>query len=336
VTLMETIRWGVLAPGRIARSFATDLALVPDAEIVAAGSRSQERASMFAAEFGGAAYGSYEELVNDPAVDIVYVASPHALHDAHARLALEGGKPVLCEKPMTLDAESTTALFEEAAARGLFLMEAMWSACHPMIRKLRALLADGEHGTALQVHADLGFVVTTDPSDRLLEPALGAGALLDMGIYPLTFAQLMLGEPERLVAVANLSASGIDLDISIAGLYRGGATAALTASMSSHSPRTASVATEVGRFDLPHGFHHPARIQWTAYQTREGTSEWIEPDETVIGKGYGNEILEVHRCLRAGALTSDLVPPQQTISLMRQMDDVRAQIGVTYPQKVGP
>ena len=328
---MEKIRWGVLAPGRIARSFAADLALVPDAELVASGSRSRERADAFAAEFGGAAHGSYEELVGDPDVDVVYVASPHNLHAQHTLLALDAGKAVLCEKPMTLDAASAEPLFEAAAEHGLFLMEAMWTACHPTILKLRALLADGEHGTARQVHADLGFVVVADPTDRLLDPALGAGALLDQGIYPLTFAHLVLGEPELLTAVANLSQSGIDLDISIAGLYPGGATAALTASMTSYSSRTASVATEIGRFDLPRSFHHPGHIEWTSYETPEGVTERIEPDEKVVGSGYGNEILEVHRCLRNGAISSDLVPPQQTISLMRQMDDLRAQIGVQYP-----
>ena len=174
------------------------------------------------------------------------------------------------------------------------------------------------------------MVVETDPSDRLLDPALGAGALLDMGIYPLTLAHLVLGEPERLAATANLSTSGIDLDVSIAGLYPGGATAALTASMTSISPRTASVATELGLFDLPRGFHHPDHLQWTASDAPAGTTERIEPDEPVLGRGYGNEILEVHRCLRAGALTSELVAPQQTLSLMRQMDDVRSQIGVVY------
>jgi predicted dehydrogenase len=329
--VMDTIRWGVLAPGRIARSFVTDLALVPDAELVASGSRSLDRATQFADEFGGRAHGSYEDLVNDPEVDVVYVASPHTLHDEHTRLALDAGKPVLCEKPMTLDGDTTAALFEEASARGLFLMEAMWSACHPAVRTLLRLLAAGDHGTPRQVYADLGFVVEADQSDRLFDPALGAGALLDMGIYPLTFAHLVLGEPERLSAVANLSASGIDLDIAIAGLYAGGATAALTSTMTAVSPRTATVATELGHFDLPRGFHHPKGFQWTPYDDGEARTEWIEPDEPIIGKGYGNEIAEVHRCLRAGSLTSDLVPPQQTISLMRQMDDVRAQVGLTYP-----
>src|SRR3954468_1028428 len=184
----DVIGWGVLGPGRIARSFVTDLGLVPDGRLVATGSRDPERAAAFAAQFGGRAHSSYEGLVADPEVDVVYVATPHVLHDEHTLLALEAGKAVLCEKPMTLDAASTTALFAEAAERGLFLMEAMWMACHPTIRTMLRLLASGDHGTPRQVHADLGFVVTAGPDDRMHDPELGAGALLDMGIYPLTFA----------------------------------------------------------------------------------------------------------------------------------------------------
>jgi len=328
----ETVRWGVLAPGRIARALAADLSVLPEAELVATGSRDVDRATVFAAEFGGAAYGSYAELVADPAVDVVYVASPHTLHDEHARLAIEAGKAVLCEKPMTLDGDTTAALFAEAEARGTFLMEAMWMVCHPGIRTLLRLLASGEFGTPRQVHADLGFVVDPAPGGRLLDPRLGGGALLDMGVYTLTFAHLVLGEPEQLVATAGLSPAGIDLDVSIAGRYPGGATAALTASLTSQSPRTATVATEKGHFALPFGFHQPSRLQWVSSPTGEHDPEstWIELDEPVVGRGYAHEVLEVHRCLRAGALTSDLVPPAQTISVMRQMDDVRAQIGVEY------
>ncbi len=326
---MDTVGWGVLAPGRIAQAFARDLALVPDARLAATGSRSLERARAFADAYGGAAYGSYAELVADPGVDVVYVASPHALHTEHVMLALDAGKAVLCEKPVTLDAESTRELFEAARERELFLMEAMWTACHPTIRTLLRLLASGRYGAPRQVHADLGFVVDTDPTDRLLDPALGAGALLDMGIYPLTLAQLVLGEPRELHAVAHVAASGIDLDIAIAGLYADGATAALTASMTSHSPRSATVATGAGRFELPPDFHHPPRLLWTSYDASTDPV-WIEPDEPVVGRGYGNEILEVHRCLRAEALTSELVPPEQTLALMRQMDVLRAQVGVRY------
>ena len=335
-TIGETIGWGVLGPGRIARTFVRDLRLVPEARLAATGSRSLERAQAFAAELGGTAHGSYAELVADPAVDVVYVASPHSAHEEHTMLALEAGKHVLCEKPMTLDAASTERLFTAARERGLFLMEAMWTAAHPVVRTLLRLLAEGEHGVPRQVRADLGFLVRAAQDDRLLDPTLGAGALLDMGIYPLTFAHLVLGEPEQLAAVAHLSERGIDLDVAIAGRYAGGATAALTASMTSHSPRTATVATDRGLFDLGTNFHHPSRLRWVPDSGRDpdgapSARVDVEPDEPVVGVGYGNEVLEVHACLRAGATTSAVVPPEQTLSIMRQLDDVRRQIGVHYP-----
>ncbi len=324
---MDSIGWGVLGPGRIARQFVRDLALVPQGRLVATGSRAQDRADGFAEEFGGAAYGSYEELVADAAVDVVYVASPHSLHAEHTMLALEAGKHVLCEKPMTLEAATTQELFDAARQRGLFLMEAMWMATNPVIRTVLRLLGAGEHGRPLQVHADLGFPVRTGPTDRLLDPALGGGALLDMGIYPLTLAHLVLGEPESLVGVAALAESGIDLDVAVAGRYAHGATAALTASMTAQSPRTATIATDVGCFHLPRDFHAPTRARW---ETGGAEELWIEPDEPVIGAGYGNEIVEVHRCLQAGETTSSVVPPEQTVSLMRQLDVIREQIGVHY------
>jgi predicted dehydrogenase len=330
-TTSSTIGWGVLGPGRISHSFVQDLQLVPDARLVATGSRSLDRARAFADQYAGqgdvAAYGSYEELVADAAVDVVYVASPHALHEEHTMLALEAGKHVLCEKPMTLETASTERLFAAARERELFLMEAMWMATNPVVRTVLRLLAAGDHGRPLQVHADLGFRVDAEPTDRLLDPALGGGALLDMGIYPLTFAHLVLGEPESLVGVATLAESGIDLDVAVAGRYPGGATAALTASMSAHSPRTATIATDLGCFHFPRDFHAPTRVRW---ETGDDAEQWIEPDEPVIGAGYGNEVIEVHRCLREGAITSSVVPPEQTVSLMRQLDDIREQIGVHY------
>jgi predicted dehydrogenase len=332
---MDTIGWGILGPGRIAHTFARDLALVPDARLAATGSRSLERAQAFAAELGGTAHGSYEALVADPAVDVVYVASPHTLHVEHTMLALEAGKHVLCEKPMTLDAPSTQWLFDAARERGLFLMEAMWTATNPVVRTVLRVQAVGEHGRPRQVHADLGFPVRVPPTDRLLDPRLGAGALLDMGIYPLTLAHLVLGEPESLVAVADLAETGIDLDVAVAGRYAGGATAALTASMTAQSPRTATIATDVGCFHFPRDFHASTTVRWEApdmsgWETGGAVDGRIEPDEPVIGVGYGNEVVEVHRCLRAGATTSTVVPPEQTVSIMRQLDDVRRQIGVHY------
>src|SRR5690242_8878221 len=216
--------WGILATGKIARSFARDLRSVPGAEVVAAGSRRIEAATEFVEEHGGSgarAHGSYEELVADPAVDVVYVASPHALHLEHATLAFEAGKPVLCEKPLTLNARDAATLFDRAG--DLFCMEAMWTACHPVVREVVARLRAGAYGEPRQVHADLGFLVDAAPDSRLLDPDLGAGALLDMGIYPLTLADLVLGPVEAATATATLSDRGADLDVAIATRHSEGA-----------------------------------------------------------------------------------------------------------------
>lgn len=326
---LETVGWGVLAPGRIAHSFAADLALLPDARLVASGSRSLERAEAFAAEHGGRAHASYEDLVADPDVDVVYVASPHVFHEEHTMLALEAGKAVLVEKPTTLDLASSQRLFDAARGRGLFLMEAMWTACHPRVRALVEALASGWYGVARQVHADLGFVVRRDPGDRLLDPALGGGALVDMGIYPLTLAHLVLGAPEQLVATATLDDRGIDTDVAIAGRYAGGATAALTCTLTAASPRGATVATDAGHFRIGPNHHHPAHVHWVPKDEPDARVE-LEPAEPVIGLGYAHEVVEVHRCLREGRTTSALVPPEQTLAIMRQLDDVRRQIGLTY------
>ncbi|MCW2780474.1 MAG: oxidoreductase domain protein [Marmoricola sp.] len=327
---MEQIGWGVLATGKIAHTFVNDLKLLPDARLVAAGSRSLASAEAFVAEHGGTPYGSYAELVADPAVDVVYVASPHSLHDEHVRLAFDAGKAVLCEKPMTLDAPSSEALIALARERGLFLMEAMWMTCNPLVRRLRDLATGGDYGEVRQVVADLGFRVDADPASRMLDPALGASTLLDMGIYPLTFAHLLLGQPSQTSAVANLTDRGVDLDIAISLAYPSGAVAALTSSMTSWTARTATVATDRGRFDVAADFHTPVRITFTAYDGPDPQVEVIETpaDDPVIGRGYGNEAAEVMRCLRAGELESPFVPHAQTLDLMRQMDGLRQQLGI--------
>ena len=332
------IRWGILATGKIAHTFARDLALVPGARLAAVGSRRLDAAQAFAEQYGGAAaYGSYEELVADPDVDVVYIATPHAFHLDNARLCFEAGKHVLCEKPVTLDTADAEEMVRLAAEHDRFLMEAMWTACHPVIRELRTRLASGEFGTPHHLHAELGFRVDAGPDDRMLDPALGASALLDMGIYPLTVAHLLLGPAESLSATADLSDRGIDLDVAVVGRYPGGALATMTASMTSYSSRRCSIATDQGRIDFD-DFHHPTRAVFTPYV--EGRGSWVvEPgvpvevlgEEPVIGQGYGNEIAEVGRCLRAGLRESPLVPHEQTLTLLRQMDDVRRQVGVTFP-----
>jgi len=335
---MPVTRWGILAPGRIARTFTQDLLLVPDAEVAAVGSRSLDRATAFAREHGiERAHGSYADLLADPGVDAVYIASPHALHVEQVTAALEAGKHVLCEKPLTLRAADAEALFALALRHERLLMEAMWTACHPVVRDVERRLREGEFGVPRQLHAELGFVVDTQPTDRLLDVTMGAGALLDMGIYPLTFAHLMLGEAERLTATAVLSESGIDLDIAIAGRYPAGTVATLTASMTSWSSRGAEIATDRGRLVLE-DFHHPSRVTYTPTAVG-GTNDdvdrsrarVVECAEPVIGRGYAHEAVELQRCLAEGLLESPLLPHAQSLTILRQMDELRAQVGVRYP-----
>jgi predicted dehydrogenase len=225
---------------------------------------------------------------------------------------------VLCEKPLTLNRTEGEALFD--AAGDLFCMEAMWMACHPVVREVRRRLEAGEFGSPRQAYADLGFLVASDARDRLWDRALGAGALLDMGIYPLTFAEV--------TAAGALSDSGIDLDVAIAARHAGGAVSALTTSMTSPSPRTASISTDEGRIDVPAPFHHPAYAVWTP---TDGEPERIEAPEPVLGTGLGNEAAHVQACLRDGLRESPLVPRDQTLELLAVMDAVRGQLGVHYP-----
>jgi len=320
------VRWGILATGKIARSFARDLALLPEAQIAAVGSRRLGAAEEFAAEHDvAAAYGSYEELVADPAVDVVYVATPHALHKENVLMAFDAGKPVLCEKALTLNARDAEELVAVARDKQLFFMEAMWMRCNPLIRRLQQLSAGGHLGQIQQVRADLGSFVDVPATDRMLAPELGGGALLDMGVYVLTFAYLFLGEPDKVEAVATLAPSGIDLNIALSLGYHSGAVASLSSTMTARSPRTASIATDRGRVDLVGPFHQPTSATWVG----DGVAQQIT--EAVIGTGLANEALEVIRCLRNGETESPLVPLDETVALMRLMDRIRQKVGVRYP-----
>jgi predicted dehydrogenase len=329
------VRWGVLATGKIATSFVKDLALLEECEVAAVGARRLESAEAFAREHGvSTAYGDYRSVVEDPAVDVVYVATPHALHREHVELALEAGKPVLCEKAFTLNAADAEHLVALAREKNLFLMEAMWMRCNPLIRRVQQLVASGRLGEVRQVRADIGFVVDKPATDRLLDPALGGGALLDMGVYPLTLAHLFLGTPSSVAAAAALSEAGVDLNLALSLGYESGAVASVTATMTAWAPRTASIATDRGRIDLPPAFYHPTTATWTSADADRKGSDGGEPErlhEDRIGTGLANEALEVVRCLRNGETESPLVPLHDTVAVMRLMDDIRERIGVRYP-----
>jgi predicted dehydrogenase len=320
------IRWGILATGWIATRFVEDLRLLPDAEVAAVGSRSLATAETFARQHGiPRAYGSWAELAADPDVDIVYVATPHTGHYPATMLCLEAGKPVLCEKPFTLDRASSAELIEAARQRGLFLMEAMWTRCNPAVLRALRLVDDGAIGQVTTVHADFGVAGPFPPEHRMRARALGGGALLDLGIYPVTIAHLFVGFPDHIAAWAKLTDEGVDENTGIVFGYESGAVAALTCGMVGATPVGAAISGTAGRIELtPPAFVPPG---FTLY--RDGA----DPEEVAMpipGTGYQYEAAEAQRCLRAGELESPLVPHATTLEVMGLLDDIRARIGVSY------
>lgn len=322
------IRWGILATGQIATTFVEDLRRVPDAEVVAVGSRTQAAADAFARRYAiPRGYGDWASLAADSTVDVVYVATPHSAHQAAAAPCLAAGRAVLCEKPLTLDAASGRELVQTARSAGRFLMEAMWTRCNPTIRRLVELVADGAIGEVTAVHADFGLAGPLPPQHRLLDPALGGGALLDLGIYPVTLAHLLLGEPDRIEAWASLTPAGVDQQTGLLLGYASPALAALTCGFIGPTSCTATVTGRSGRIALPAPFFRPDRL--TLHRTGTGPEVLAAP---LAGHGYLPEIEEVHRCLRAGLTESPLVPHAATLSVLSVLDRVRARIGVTYPE----
>lgn len=322
----RTIRWGILATGGIARSFVEDLKLMPDAEVAAVGSRAQATADAFAQRYGiPRAYGDWRSLAADEQIDVVYVATPHSAHHAAAKLCLTAGRAVLCEKPITLDRPTAQDLFDTARAGGRFLMEAMWARCNPTLRRVAALAADGAIGEVTAVHADFGLAGPFEPTHRLRDPALGGGALLDLGIYPITLAHLLLGRPDTIEAWAQLTPEGVDQQTGLLFGYGSGALAMLSCGLVGATGTTATITGATGQIKLPTPFFRPDRL--TLH--RAGTEpEVIEAP--LAGHGYLPEIEEVHRCLRAGLTESPLVPEATTLEMMSIMDEIRERVGVSY------
>ncbi|MEH3032575.1 MAG: Gfo/Idh/MocA family oxidoreductase [Aeromicrobium erythreum] len=320
-----TVSWGVLATGKITHSFARDLALLPDHRLAAVGSRRAESAQAFAAEHGDdgtRAYGSYEELVQDPAVDVVYVATPHGRHVEDVLLCLDAGKAVLCEKALTLDGDSSQRLVDEARSRGLFLAEAMWMRTNPVVRRIAAMVREGALGEVAQLRAELGFRASRDIA-RLWRPELGASALLDIGIYPLTFANVVLGPPVTIAAAGELHPDGFDLGGGATLVHPNGAVSSLAWTQRAWSDNRASVSGDGGRIEVPSRFHEPREFTYAYGETLRTIAE------PVTGRGYAHEIEEVGRCLAEGRTESDLLPLDETVAIMRQMDEIRAQIAAS-------
>jgi predicted dehydrogenase len=311
------IRWGIIGTGLIASTFAADLELTGSGTAVAVGSRREGSADAFGDRFGiPNRHVGYEALVADPEVDVVYVATPHPMHHEDARLALRAGKHVLVEKPFTMNAAEAEELVAEARARGLFLMEAMWARFVPHMVEVRRLLAEGALGDVVTVIADHGQWFAEDPAFRLFAPELGGGALLDLGIYPVSFASMVLGTPDRVVALADPAFTGVDAQTSILLGHPGGAHAVLTCTLAAKSPTRAVIVGTEARIDIEGPFYAPSAFTLTP---RRGEPQRVElPSEG----GLRYEADEVARCVEAGLLESPVLPLDETVAIMRTMDAV--------------
>ncbi len=323
------VRWGILGPGSIAHKFAAGLQSAPDGQLVAVGSRDQLRADAFADHYGAPnRHASYEDLVADPDIDAIYVATPHPFHKDASILCLEAGKAVLCEKPFTINAAEAEAVVAVARTKGVFLMEAMWSRYLPVMAQVRQWLAEDAIGEPLVVSADFGFRANVNPEGRLFSPALGGGALLDIGIYVVSFAAMVLGaQPDRITAAAHLGETGVDEQTGVVLGYPGGGIATLSCAVRASTPHEARITGSKGTIALDPSWWKGEGATLKA----DGHEERVEL--VLEGNGYNYEAREVARCLAAGELESPVMPLDETVALMRILDEIRAQIGLKYPME---
>lgn len=327
--MSETIRWGILSTGNIARQFARGLEALPDAELVAVGSRAQESADAFGDEFDVPhRHASYKALANDSEVDVIYIGTPHPYHLENTLLCLDAGKAVLCEKPFAINVTEAKAMVDLARERGVFLMEAMWSRFLPAIVKVRELLDEGVLGEIRMFTGDFGFNARPNPEHRLFNPAMGGGALLDVGIYPISFASLIFGEPESIVSMAHIGETGVDEEASILLGYRDGQTANCYTAIRLNTPNAASIIGREGRIDI-----HPRFWYATDFTLHLNGKEPVEYHLPYEGNGYNYEAIEVGNCLREHKLESSVIPLDETLQIMQTLDDIRAQWGLKYPME---
>jgi len=319
------LRWGILGAGGIARAQVADMQL-HGFTVSAVAARDLARAQAWAAEMNlPTAYGSYEELAADPDIDAIYVATVHPAHAAAARIALEGGKHVLVEKPFTMDAAQARELVELAASKNLVILEAMWTRWLPHMVRIREILAEGLLGEVRAVTADHDQKIDHHP--RLIRPELGGGALLDLGIYPVSFAWDVLGAPDTVLSHATMTETGVDRETSIILGYPSGAHAVLQIQMSGRGPNRAAIVGTEGRIEIESVWYNQ-----TAFTRYDAEGEVVERfDERDPGRGMQFQAAELERIVASGKLEGDILPLSETVAIMETLDEVRRQIGLTYP-----
>ncbi|MFD1146398.1 Gfo/Idh/MocA family protein [Saccharothrix hoggarensis] len=318
--MSNKLRWGVVATGGIADTVTGDLRLLPDVEVLAVSSRALPKAEAFAAKHEiPRAYGDYTELLADPDVDVVYVATPHVQHHAVARAALAAGKHVLCEKPATLTVPDLQDLVDLSRERGLFFMEAIWTRFNPLVARLREVIAAGDIGEVRSLRADFGFTLDHDPEHRLWNKALGGGSLFDLGIYPVSYAHLLFGEPETVTAHGSL-VGGVDAEVGLLLGYPGGVHALLGSSLVSPLKSGVVVYGSRGLVEVPDGLYNPTRM------IVNGVGHTYEPE----GVGYVPQLREVVDRVRAGDVESPLMSHAESLAILRTLTKAAGQVGLTY------
>ena len=329
-------RWGILSTGWIAHKFADGLKSAPDAELVAVGSRRQASADAFGAEYGVPhRHGSYEALAQDPDVDVIYIGTPHPLHMEDTLLCLEHGKPVLCEKPFAINAAEARRMVAKAREKKVFMMEAMWTRFNPVFTKIWEILAAGTLGDVRMLIADFGFRREFDPESRLYKMELGGGALLDVGIYPISMASLVFGrQPEKIQSTAHLGQTGSDEQAAMLFSYPGGKIASLTCAVATDTNQVALIAGTKGRISIPSPWWKSDEFVLMLGGT-DPHAPGAEPPQVIKPPSEGNlynyQAVEVGRCLREGLLESPVMPLDETIGLMETLDAVRKPWGLVYP-----
>ncbi|MUG44378.1 Gfo/Idh/MocA family protein [Paenibacillus woosongensis] len=323
----RTIRWGIMGTGWIAEKFAADLTHVSNGEGMAVGSRTLNSANQFAAKFNiPRAYGSYEELVSDPEIDAIYVATPHPFHRDNVITALRGGKAVLCEKPFTVNSRELEEIIAFAKEKRLFLMEAMWTRFLPPIVQVRQWLEEGRIGEVKLLKAEFGFRSDWNPSGRLLNPELGGGALLDAGIYPVSFASMIFGpNPEQVWSTAHIGETGVDEHFSILLDYGQGRSASL------HGAVRLALTNEAYIYGTEGSIHIPSFLNAAKAVLHVNGQEPVEVKDDRTAVGYAFEAEEVGRCLLAGETESSAITLAESLGIMQLLDQLRAQWGLKYP-----
>jgi predicted dehydrogenase len=328
--MTDKIRWGILSTARIAEKFAKAVAHLDDAEVIAVGSRKQATADEFADQFDiPRRHASYEALAADPDVDAIYVATPHNFHAENMLLCLEAGKPVLCEKPFTVNADEAKKVATLAREKGLFLMEAMWSRFLPIAAKARELIADGAIGDVLRVQVDFGFRSGWNPEGRLLNPDLAGGALLDVGIYVASFASMVFGgeQPDRIASMAHLGETGVDEQNAAILGYPGNRMAIISSAVRVNTPQEAWISGTEGMIRLHSRWWNGETLTLNRFGEDEETFELSMGEYN----GFEYEIMEANECLREGKKESAIMPVDETIAVMETLDRIRDQWGLVYP-----